>query len=89
MAYAFLAISAIGFGWFIRDIVLKSLIALSRHQQDLRLKTLVAQSGKPLPFQSFLTLVEENIRFIEKSKPLEQYFLYLTRQLQRDRKSVV
>ena len=70
-------------GWFVRNIAFDLLVRVSRHQQDVRLKSLVAQERKPLPFQSFLSMVEDNVKLLRKPALLENYFNYLTRQLQR------
>ena len=78
-----LAVSCFFTGWVIRNIILDLLIRFSRHQQDVRLKSLVAQSRKPLPFQSFLSLLEDNGRLVQQYTLLKKYFLYLSLQLQR------
>lgn len=83
MAYALLAVSCLLLGWAIREMAFGLLVRLSRHQQDVRLKNLVAQSRKPLPFQSFLAVVEDNLQLLKKSAWLDKYFQYLSRQLQR------
>lgn len=83
MTYALLALSCFFVGWFVRNVAFNLLVRFSRHQQDVRLKSLVAQSRKPLPFQSFLSLLEDNIRLLQQSALLEKYFRYLSRQLQR------
>ena len=83
MIYVLLAVSCICLGWVAQTLVSALLLRVSRHQQDIRLKSLVAQSRKPLPFQSFLSLLEENIQHLQKSKALEKYLQYVSRQLQR------
>lgn len=83
MAYALLAGSCLLWGWAVRNLALGLLIRLSRHQQDVRLKSLVAQARKPLPLQSFLAVVEDNLQLLKKSPWLEKYLEYLSRQLQR------
>lgn len=83
MVYALLVVSCCFLGWAIRNMVFSLLLRASRHQQDIRLKSLVAQSRKPLPFQSFLSLIEDNIQHLQKFPSLEKYFQYVSRQLQR------
>jgi tight adherence protein C len=83
MTYVLLALSCFFGGWFVRNVTLDLLVRLFRHQQDLRLKSIVAQSGKPLPFQNFLSLLEDNGRLLQKSSIFKKYFHYLSRQLQR------
>ncbi len=83
MAYAFLAVGCCLIGWAVRNLSWGLLIRVSRHQQEVRLKSLVTLARKPLPFQSFLAVVEDNLQRLEKSDWLEKYLRYLSRQLQR------
>lgn len=83
MAYVLLAVSSCFIGWAIRNTIFTFLLRVSRHQQDVRLKSLVAQSRKPLPLQGFLSLIEDNVQHLQNLPVLEKYLKYVSRQLQR------
>lgn len=83
MVYALLALSSLCIGWVARDASFGLLARLARSRQDARLKSLATQSGKPLPFQSFLTLVENHFQLLRKPALLEKHFNYLARLIQR------
>jgi Flp pilus assembly protein TadB len=83
VAYILLGLSSIAFGWFVRDMALLALARFSRYQQTVRLKNLVGQSRKSMPFQTVIAFMESNMQMFSKSKMIESYFKYLSRQLLR------
>lgn len=86
MIFLLLAVSVFFIGWFVRNMVFMVLAHFSRLQQDIRLKSLVTQARKPLPFQAFLSMVEKNAVLFQKSKIFGNYTGYLARQIQRIRR---
>lgn len=83
VAYILLGLSSLAFGWFIRDMALFALARFSRYQQAIRLKNLVGQSRKSIPFQTVIAFMESNMEIFSKSKIVENYFKYISRQLLR------
>jgi tight adherence protein C len=82
-----LVLTAAGFGWFVRDMVLLLLTRLSGYRQNIRLKNIVGKARKPLPFQTAIAFLEGNMGAFSKSKWLGNYFNYLARQLERMNRS--
>ncbi len=84
MVYMFLALSALGFGWFMRELALTGIHKISGYRQNLRLMNLMEQ-GKKKPFLQWLSFFPgdglENLG--AGWPPLLRYRHYLSRQLQR------
>lgn len=83
MASVLLLVSSALIGWSVYGVALNLLGHLSRHQADRRLKNLVTQAQKPLPFQGFLSVVEDNLKLLGKPRIIGVYLEYLGRQIQR------
>lgn len=83
IAYILLGLSSAAFGWFIKDMALLAFARFSRYQQNIRLKNLVGQSRSSLPFQTVIAFMENNMEVFSKSKVIENYFKYISRQLLR------
>ncbi len=83
MPFALLVVSCSCLGWFVRDWTLFLLIRHARHQQDVKLKSLMTRQRKPFPFQGLLTWLEEGLVLFRKSNLLEKYLMYLSRVIQR------
>jgi len=75
-------ISAVGVGWFIRNIVLLIVTKIFQQQQRIRLSNIVKQK-KAIPFQSFIDTFRENVTSFLTTKTVKNYLGYLEIQLRR------
>jgi len=82
MIYLLTFISAVGIGWFIRDMVLAALNKFFQQQQVMRLNNIVKQK-RSIPFQSFIDAFRENVTGLLTAPIFKNYLSYLETQLRR------
>ncbi len=75
-------ISAVGIGWFVRNLVLLITAKFFQQQQRIRLNNIVKQK-KAIPFQSFIDTFRENVNSFLTTKTVKNYLGYLEIQLRR------
>src|ERR1700734_1972189 len=82
MVYLLALISAIGIGWFVRNMMLVALMKISQQQQITRLNNIVKQK-QAIPFQSFIHTFRERTAGLSKIPSFKSYLSYLETQLRR------
>jgi len=83
MIIFFLLVSAIGMGWAVHEMTLLGLSKFNRHQQTVRLKSLMGPSPQSIPLQTLLSYIESNLQILGKLNYFKKYFFFLSAQLRR------
>jgi pilus assembly protein TadC len=83
MIYLLLALSAVGFGWFARESAYLIVRRVLEYQQTLRLKNLMGTRHKALPFQTFLSFMEGNLKRLSRRGFIKDYFEFISKYLKR------
>jgi Flp pilus assembly protein TadB len=82
MIYLLIFISALGVGWFVRNIFFVVMTKISQQQQMMRLNNIVKQK-KAIPFQSFIETFRETGAGFQTVPVFKDYLGYLEIQLRR------
>jgi tight adherence protein C len=82
MIYLLILISAVGFGWFVRDVIFAVMTKMAQERRIMRLNNIVKQR-QAIPFQAFIETFKEKLSVILTKPTFKTYLSYLSIQLNR------
>jgi Flp pilus assembly protein TadB len=82
MIYLLAFISAVGFGWFVRNLVFAVISKVAEERRVMRLNNIVKQR-EGIPFQAFIDIFKEKLSVFFTKPAFKNYLNYLSTQLRR------
>lgn len=82
MIYLLAFISAIGFGWFVHNVVFAVITKMTQERRIMRLNNIVKQK-QAIPFQAFIETFKEKLSTFLTKPVFKTYLDYLSTQLRR------